>query len=321
LLGPARDDPLAEERRLFGLATGAATTRVVATAGPEPGQLLSRFVAGWDPVDHRLDWTWCEEGADGAGPLGDTSPVETRGVAPVWPDGTLMLSASKLMTFADCPLQYGFSYALRVRDEGNVWASLGSLFHAVAAEFLRPGQDADFTEERLFDIAESHWSDDIAPYRPQREEIRRDLYEMLRAWRDTEFAVGPGPDVFDVEHWFTMAAGLEIIDYKTSKHPMREDEVADDLQLAVYHLAACRDPALAAEGQTARLVLRYVRAGKDVEQPVDAEGPQQTEARIVEAAEEILAEAFTPAIGADCSHCDFHRLCPLQRAGREVGAS
>ena len=32
------------------------------------------------------------------------------------------------------------------------------------------------------------------------------------------------------------------------------------------------------------------------------------------------AEELDPLPTADCDHCDYHRLCPLQRAGREVGA-
>jgi superfamily I DNA/RNA helicase/RecB family exonuclease len=329
------DDPLAEERRLFGLAAGAATTRLVATAGPEPGQLLSRFVAGWPPVTSAPVVGW-------SGPMEAGGPArlaETAGIAPVWPAGALTLSATKLMTYADCPLKFAFSYALRVRDDGSVWASLGSLFHEVAAVFLQPEPEhADHSRERLFAIAEDHWSDDIAPYRPQREEIRRDLFDMLDKWHQLEFGGGNGPDVADVERRFSIEVachtvtgsidrvdripgGLAIIDYKTGKNPLRPEDVVDDLQLAVYHLAATRDPGLAAEGPPVRLLLRYVRSGQDRDQPVTADHAERTEARIIEAAEHIVAEAFGPAIGADCDHCDFHRLCPLQRAGREVGAA
>jgi RecB family exonuclease len=326
---------LAEERRLFGLAAGAATARLVATAGPEPGQLVSRFVAGWPLVTSAPVVGW-------SGPTSPDGPrwlAATAGMAPVWPDGGLSLSATKLTTYADCPLKFAFSYALRVRDDGSVWASLGSLFHEVAAEFLRPDhEDPDHSRERLFAIAEGLWSDDIAPYRPQREEIRRDLFDMLDKWHQLEFGAGDGPDVVDVERRFSIevanhtvtgsidrvdriSGGLEIIDYKTGKHPLRPEEVADDLQLAVYHLAATRDPVLAADGPPVRLLLRYVRAGKDLDQPVAADHADRTEARIIDTAEQIVAEAFQPALDADCDHCDFHRLCPLQREGREVGAA
>jgi superfamily I DNA/RNA helicase/RecB family exonuclease len=329
------EDPLAEERRLFGLATGAATTRLVASAAPEPGQLVSRFVAGWPPVASPPALNWSGRIEVGR----ESSLAQTPGVTPVWPDGVLSLSATKLTTFADCPLKFAFSYALGVRDAGSVWASLGSLFHEVAAEFLRPGEgQPDRSRERLLAIAEAHWYDDIAPYRPQREEIRRDLFDMLDAWHQLEFSTGDGPDVVDVERRFRIEVaghtvtgsidrvdqvpgGLEIVDYKTGKRVLRPEEVVEDLQLAVYHLAATRDPDLAAAGPARRLLLRYVRVGQDRDQPVTPDHAEQTEARILDAAEQIVAEAFAPALGADCDHCDFHRLCPLQRQGREVGAA
>jgi RecB family exonuclease len=255
----------------------------------------------------------------------------------VWPGGLLTLSASRLTTYADCPLKFAFSYGLRIRDEGSVWAAQGSLFHEVVAEFLRPGPDAgDRSQDRLRRIAGERWRDDVAPYRPQREEIRRNLFDMLDSWYEAEIASSGGPDVFDVERRFTIgvgdhtvtgsidrvdrvAGGIEIIDYKTSKTMPRPDDVLDDLQLAVYHLAASRDPELAEAGPPVRLVLRYVRTGKDRTQPITPDHADRTESRILEAAEQIVSESFAPAIDADCDHCDFPRLCPLQREGREVG--
>jgi RecB family exonuclease len=299
---------------------------------------VSRFVADWPAVEAApRDGSPARPGAP-VGSAGCAPLVETAGAAPVWPGGQLSLSATKLTTYADCPLKFAISYALRVRDAGSVWASLGSLFHEVAAEFLDPAGEADRSRDRLRRIAEEHWSDDIAPYRPQREEIRRDLYEMLEAWHELEFGPGTGPDVVAVEHRFAIdvadhkvsgsidridriLGGLQIIDYKTGKHPVSAEEVVDDLQLAVYHLAAAREPELAALGPALRLMLRYVRAGEDREQPVTADHAERTEARIAEAAAAIVAEEFGPALGADCEHCDFHRLCPLQREGREVGAA
>lgn len=336
LFAHLRDDPLAEERRLFGLAAGAATTRVVATAGPEPGQLVSRFVADWPAA------------AGGERPIraqvAAVAPLaETTGDAPVWPDGLLRLSATQLTTYEDCPLKYAFAYALRIRDEGNVWAAMGSLFHAIVADFLRPeagqsGDPDDRSWERLLRIAESHWTDEVATYRPQRDEVRRLLYEMLDGWYNTEIAPAGGPDVVDVERQFRfevgphavtgsidrvdrVPAGIEIVDYKTGRSMPKPDEVADDLQLAVYHLAASRDPELAALGPPRRLTLRYVRTGKDADQPVTSDHAQRTEARILALAGEIVAETYSPSLDADCRNCHFHRLCPMQPAGREVGST
>ncbi|MCA1656884.1 MAG: ATP-dependent helicase, partial [Actinobacteria bacterium] len=48
--GDRRGQALADERRLFALASSRASHRLVATAAPEPGVLLSRFVEGWPPA-------------------------------------------------------------------------------------------------------------------------------------------------------------------------------------------------------------------------------------------------------------------------------
>jgi superfamily I DNA/RNA helicase/RecB family exonuclease len=323
-----RRQALAEERRTFDLAVSRATGRVVATTAPEPGVLVSRFVEDWAPDDAPAD----ELTAARAEPQ---VLSETAGEVPVWPGGTLALSATRLATYADCPLKFAFSYALRIRDEGNVWANLGTMFHAILAGFLEPGQP-DRSWERLVSMAEDRWTDDVALYRPQRDEVRRDLYDMLERWYLSEVS-GDVPDVLAVERPFgiqvgehevkgtidridRVAGGLAIVDYKTGRKMAKAEDVVEDLQLAIYHLAAIKDPDLAALGPPVRLVLRYVRAGEDREQPITEGHAQQTEERILAAAERIVEEAFDPVVGADCDHCAFHRLCPLQAEGREVGA-
>jgi RecB family exonuclease len=146
-------------------------------------------------------------------------------------------------------------------------------------------------------------------------------------------------DVVEVEHDFDVAVGdhsvrgridrvdwdhdrhgLAIVDYKTGRHPPKEADVADDLQLAVYFLAALRSAALAAKGAPTRLELLYIRLNKRFSQPITDDHEARAETRILQAAAEMLDEHLDPLPTADCDHCDYHRLCPLQRAGREVGA-
>jgi hypothetical protein len=95
--------------------------------------------------------------------------------------------------------------------------------------------------------------------------------------------------------------------------------MADDLQLAVYHLDATLDPALAVFGPPRQLELRYLRSMHVYQQPIRAGHAQATVARVLEAAEHIRQERFEPSVDAACRNCSFHRLCPLQREGREVG--
>jgi len=330
-LSPAdrRRESLASERRLFLTASSRATAHLVATAASGPGVLLSRFVESWVRRDPRpLGFR---------GPLPMSRPPTDNPVA-VFPDGHLVLSASQLSTYDDCPLRYAYQYGLRVRDDAGVPAELGSLVHEVLAEFLRPDRNGERTREALYAIAVERWSDDIARYRPQVEECRRDYYAMLEAWWDGEGEGPAAPEVLAVEHRFDIEVGdihlvgaidrvdrapdgegIRIVDYKTGRHEPRPDSLPDDLQLAVYHLAASTDPKLVAFGPPRQLQLRFVRTMHAFEQPITEAHAETTVARVLAVAELIRQEQFEPSVDAACRNCSFHRLCPLQREGREVG--
>jgi RecB family exonuclease len=210
--------------------------------------------------------------------------------------------------------------------------------HDVLASFLEPDSTAPRTLEGLLRLADERWHDDIARYRPQVEEARRDAVAMLTAWWEAEGQ--QAPEVLAVERPFDIQVGphrlvgyidridraddgigVRVVDYKTGKSEPRPGDVADDLQLAVYHLAATRDPELAALGPPTQLQLRYLRTMHTYAQPITEGHAERTEARVLAIADRILAEDFTPAVDATCRTCSFHRLCPLQAPGRQVGQS
>ncbi|MDQ2826370.1 MAG: PD-(D/E)XK nuclease family protein, partial [Actinomycetota bacterium] len=328
-----RERSLAEERRVFALACSRATGRLIGTAAPQPGVLLSRFAERWR-----------------AGPARDLEPL---GPAPVWlaptkaavevfPGGRLVLSASQLDTYDDCPLRYAYRYGVRTGDDAGAPAALGTLVHAVLAEFLDPSREAEAaarTREELLRLAVERWTDDIALYRPQVEECRRDYFQMLEDWWAAEGEGPAAPEVLAVERRFDVEVGdlrlvgfidrvdraadgegIRIVDYKTGRREPRVDAMPDDLQLAIYHLAAGRDPDLASFGPPRQLRLLYLRSMRAYEQPVVVDHAAATEARVAAAADDIRAERFEPSVDASCRNCSFHRLCPLQPEGREVGA-
>jgi superfamily I DNA/RNA helicase/RecB family exonuclease len=323
---------LDEERRLFTLASSRATGRLIGTAAPQPGQLISRWVGSWPVRPPALSMPTVEP-VDIGLPM---AAMPTPGAVPVHPDRRLTLSASQLTTYDDCPLRYAFQYELAVRSEAGVWASMGQWVHDALAEFADPEGPADRSWERLQLVADAHWSDTIALYQPQREEIRRDVFAMLEGWWNAEWGTPPPPDVLAVERPFhitvgehevvgridridRVAGGIAVIDYKTGRTVPKADDVVNDLQLATYHLAAIRDPALSDLGPPVALRLLYLRDMVEREQPITQDHETVTEARILATAARILSEEFLPRAEADCDHCDFHRLCPLQPEGREVG--
>lgn len=318
---------IGEERRLFcEVATTRATSALVATSAPEPGVLESRFVGDWPMKAASIPL------APGLPPL--VRPP-TDGGPPLYPDDTLQLSASQLETYEDCPRRYFYEYVLRVRGDSNVYAELGTLVHEVLRAFLDPNNDeVDYGLDGLRELGERTWRDDLARYRPQVEEARRDFFDMLERWWEEEGSVAR-PDVLAVERHFDVKVGphtitgsidridrrdgaIRIVDYKTSSKETPADEMPDNLQLAVYHLAAARDPELAGHGPASELDLLFLRSMKVRNQPVTVDHEADTEARVLAVADRILAEEFDPSVHANCRVCDFHRLCPIQSAGREV---
>ena len=323
-----RRQSLAAERRLFcEVACTRATATLVATAAPEPGVLEGRFVGDWPTKAAAI-------------PLAPGRPPVVRpptdGSERLFPDDVLPpLSASQLETYEDCPLRYFYEYVLRVRADSNVYAELGTLVHAVLAAFLDPADDdVDYSRPGLRELGERMWRDDLARYRPQVEEARRDYFDMLDRWWDEEGTVSR-PDVLAVERRFEVDVGphritgsidridrrnggLRIVDYKTGSRETSAEEMPDNLQLAVYHLAACRDAELAACGPATNLDLMFLRSMKVRSQPVTPDHEAATEARVLAVADSILAEEFEPSVHANCRVCAFHRLCPIQAAGRET---
>src|SRR4030095_4749857 len=51
--------------------------------------------------------------------------------------------------------------------------------------------------------------------------------------------------------------GIALLDYKTARYPASEEVAANSLQLAIYYLAALRDPTLAALGPPVEMQLVY----------------------------------------------------------------
>jgi RecB family exonuclease len=326
-LPQARRD-IDEERRLFAIATSRATGALIAVAAPAPGVLLSRFVESWPLDDVKLPMA-----------PGRRLPPRppTAGPVPVYPEGRLHLSASQLDTYSDCPLRYAYQYVARAREESGIHAALGTLVHDVLADYLDP-EAADLaprTFEGLMAVAGAVWSDEIGKYRPQIEEARRDFVTMLTNWWTEEGVHDPRP--LAVEHPFDVEVGphrlvgridridrapdgrgVRVIDYKTGKKEPRSGDVADDLQLAVYHLAATRDPELAALGPPTQLQLWFLRTMRRFDQPVTDDHVERTEGRVLAVADRMLAEDFTPSVEANCRNCSYHRLCPLQAEGRQT---
>ncbi len=331
--GTLRMQWLALERARFAEATASARQRFTVIGAPEPGALLSRFVEGLPIAPRRL-------------PTRHPDPqrwpqglAETTNTKAFHYGASLHLSATQLTMFENCPWQYTLQYRLGLRGMGGLAARFGTLIHHILEQFLSPTTELTQTLDALIDLAADTWTDDIADYRPQAEDYRRRLDVILRSWWHNEGeSLVAEHRVLAVEHEFSIAVdghslhgfidrvdrvkgGIKVVDYKTGGKARSKAETQDNLQLAVYHLAASKDPALNQHGPVQALELNFIAAGTSGTvrpQIISADHDQLTEARIVALAARMLSEEHEPSVAANCEYCDLHRLCPLQPQGRPI---
>jgi DNA helicase-2/ATP-dependent DNA helicase PcrA len=123
--------------------------------------------------------------------------------------------------------------------------------------------------------------------------------------------VDPGPD-----------GGIVLLDYKTARYPASEEEAERSLQLAIYYLAALRDPELAALGHPVEMQLVYparIQHGRftRVSQHPGPDHDSQVERRLLALLDGAAAESFDPDPHADCRMCAFKPICPMWPQGEE----
>lgn len=338
---------LVEERRLFYVALTRARTHVTLTATEEAreeaGRSLSRFyleAEGHLEAPEETDAPVSAAEAEavlrrlGGGGPGWRASAETASERPMLPDGGLWTSATGLAPYENCPLQFFLGSMLELVRPTGAPLVFGGVVHDVLEEYHDPERAEPLTLERLLDLGEKHWSlraAEVTP-KPLAEEHRRRLEEVLTRYWTLEVAPGLDAEVVAVEHRFrvtldaTTLSGridrvdrlrdghLRLLDYKSGK-PKSKDEAEEDLQLALYAVAAEEDEELRALGRVAEIVYlfpkeqahgRVTRRG----QTVTADLTEKTRERIRAIVADVVTERFDFSPEADCRYCDFVKICP-----------
>ncbi|HEX3042530.1 MAG TPA: ATP-dependent DNA helicase [Solirubrobacterales bacterium] len=238
-------------------------------------------------------------------------------------DGMLSLSASDLSLYLTCPLKYKFARVFGIPQEPTINQRFGILFHNVLERFHKePPENPEEGLPVLNRLFESGWrrtgfgsTDDELQFRDRAREALRMYWEREREsegepeWleRKFDFKVGPHHVRGRVDRVDRLPDGdYELIDYKTGERKSEED-LASDLQLALYRMAARE--AWGIEASTGSYY--YVLDAEKVPAPTRPDDAERVERTVLQVGEGILSQDFEPRPSPSvCSWCDYRLICP-----------
>jgi DNA helicase-2/ATP-dependent DNA helicase PcrA len=308
----ARDIEKIQVPAVSGDEAAPAATARLALSEPrlrgeaQPG-LFNEAGASWAPPD-LVKWT--------------DSPPEIPA------DGKLLLSATAIESYRDCPLKFKFSHYLKIPTGPQPALTFGNIMHQAVRYFVeqRKKTKSPPAYEAVAQFFLSVWKDAGFEDAYQEQAYKKAGLEQLRAFVEGQKEARVPPERIRTEEFFRLdlgevvlegridqiqplAAGdgqtVELIDYKTGR-PRSQKDADKSLQLSIYALAA-RDQL---KMTPARLTFYNLTSNQPVSTVRTAKDLDAARKEIQEVAEEIRRMVFHPTPGFTCRFCDFVPVCP-----------
>ena len=246
----------------------------------------------------------------------------------------LRLSFSRVDTYRSCPLKFRFAYVDELPSQPGPHLSWGSSIHAALEAWWDQKLPQPPPVETLLQTLYDRWDDEgfagmardekVTWYRHAQDVLRRHHARYAPVYvpavaTEQWFELDLGDDVTvvgSIDHvQRTPSGGLGIVDWKTNRKAKTRHQVAGNLQLAIYTLAAAQlwgtEPDwVALDFVVPGLRVQVNRADIDTAKAL---------ADIREVAGAIRAERFDPTPTALCPWCDWRDACPVfQGEGPDV---
>ncbi len=245
---------------------------------------------------------------------------------PIVPE-TMRFSASGLKKYKDCPLQFKFSYVMKIPEPPGVApaAAKGTSIHAVI-------ENLDFTKpikDQVAELLESNWIPDQFESQTQSEQNKTsafDLIDTYLAWQEQNKNTIVGSEK---EFSFTLAGRemhgfidrieqtLEgrhvVIDFKSGKKPsdITKKSIPENIQLNLYAMAIRKMYGKLPE----RASLFYLTDNKLVDYLPTEESIAAFSTNLEDMLQKILAGEFPPQPDfMRCGWCPYGDLCEKKTA-------
>ena len=240
-------------------------------------------------------------------------------------DDELILSSTAIDTYKSCPLKYRLSFQDNVPESASKpQMAFGSIIHKVLQRYHEP--EKHLTEERILRLLEEEWKPDEFDYVAREEKFREQgesiLCEYSKRYNESpshiiyreypfEFSLDDSVRIRGkIDRIDKNKNGYSVIDYKTSKTPIKADK---NIQLAVYCLFLLQSTDEHLKGIPNSASLYFLR---EKDNPLrthsfSEEELIETKTQILNVAHQIRTHQFEPKKGFHCDWCDYkHLLCP-----------
>ena len=237
------------------------------------------------------------------------------------PQERILLSASAIETYEDCPLKFKFSHYLKIPTGPQAALTFGNIMHQCVRRYFDLRKQGHATFDQVQAYFEQIWRDAGFEEEYQERAYQKAGLAQLRTFVKKHEATTALP--LSMEASFALDLGdvilqgridqinplqdhsVELVDYKTGR-PRSQKDAEKSLQLSVYALAA-RDqmrlnPArLTFYSLTNNEPVSTVRTPKDLELVVR---------EVREVAAQVRLQLFPPKPGFVCKYCDYALICP-----------
>lgn len=252
---------------------------------------------------------------------------------------TPTMSPSQADAYASCPRRYVLERRLGVGDPPSFYMTFGLLIHRVLelSETNARDQQRQSTLAEALAHLEVEFSHHDFGTGSWRQAWKRRAADLLTQLYDTWPHAGAIPVL--LEHPLTLDlegttwrgvvdrietsddGSLRIVDYKTGKRPPTKTEAEVSLQLGFYLLAAAFDDTVGARGSARHAEYWHplATATRRVT-PFDPDRVEDVRTTLIEIAERIRAEDWTPTPGEGCRTCAVKLVCPAWPEGQEAYA-
>lgn len=239
------------------------------------------------------------------------------------------LSPSKLTTYLACPLKYRWTY-IDPRGKWHLRAksyySFGTTLHHVLERFHNASDCGVETVSEAIAAFEDSWLDAGFSSAEEMAEAYGEGKVIIERYAEEHSKPKPGVNTLAVERLFRWDMGdfilsgrvdrldqhddgtLEIIDYKTQRELVCEDDVRCDIAMACYQLLLKKHY----PDRPIRATLYALRSNSSASHTIAAEDLDDFEFDLKELGRKILCHEWyelTPVAKGLCTNCDFLVLC------------